>query len=323
MIKSPRFTQPRTRDYSSYHDHLRQYNHALQRQVTEALNDSLGENYDANFVLATTGSDGRLEKGPQSKIEIVVIGRGDYREKAKPALDLIQNGLDGGLFHPDLEFKTLDELFIAGYNGDIGKAYPTRVSDARFLYGNCGVLVGAYRQLFSELSMKEEGKSILDSMVYGRRRARQISETGKGLFKKQEITHFDLDEGVAFYDCEHVNSTHRGSFKFGPLRLVQYGLAVDLIRHIRDKNFDLDLLEHMPTNTVDRLNFFETEGRSGLSQEEIEDLSDCYKFFLHQYHLAQEAWRADKSNKTFFDRDEVKVRLDDVVRIVMSGRMVK
>ena len=323
MIKLPRFIQPRSRDYVSYHDHLRQYNHALQRQVSEALRDHLGDNYDANFVMATTGSDGRLEKGPQSKIEIVVIGKGDYKEKSGDALNFIENGIEGSLFHPDLEFKTLGQLYIAGYNGDIEKAYPTRVSDARFLYGNCGVLVESYRQLYSEIVMRDVGRRILDSMVSGRRRARQICESGKGSFKKQEICHFDLENGVAFYDSEHIDLPHRGSFKFGPLRLVQYGLAVELIRKLRDKDFDLDLLENMPTNTVDRFNFFETEGRTGLTQNELSDLTDSYKFFLHQYHIAQENFRVDRQNTTSFDINDVRSRLGDIVEIANSGRMIQ
>jgi hypothetical protein len=323
MIKLPQFIEPGSRDYASYHDSLRQYNCALQRQVSEALKDSLGNNGDANFTLATTGSDGRLEKGPQSKIEIVVIGNGDYRDTSREATDFIQTQLDRSLFHPDLEFKTLGELYITGYNGNLERAYPSRVSDSRFLYGNEPLLYDARKQLHSEIVLETVGRRILERMTSEMKRAKKVCEGGKGTFKKQEICHFDLDRGVAHYDCEHTNSINRGSFKYGPLRLVQSGLTVDMIKRLRNNQVDLDLLENMPTNIVDRLNFLETEGITGLSQEELADLTNSYKFFLHQYHLAQENWRVHKKSETSFDKNSIRGRLTDIVRIVTSGRMIK
>lgn len=317
MITFPRFVDPRSRNYTTYHNQLEQYGLSFQRQITQALcSEFPGQEVDASYSISTTGSDGRLEKGPQSKIELVIFGYKEKQKDPETALAKVRGWLGDSLF-PEIEFKNVGRLFLSGYMGDINRPYPTRVLDSRFLYGNYRQNHAALMQIATELNL-DAGRTIIDKFKDYLRRAKKITREGKGRFKGREVTHFDLNDGVAFYDNESVGIA-RSSFKQGPLRLVQFGLTSEIMRKIRNKDFDLDLLDHMPQNTVDRILFFETEGKAKLPHQKIESLVDNYMFFLWQYHLAQENWRIDRKKETGFDKIEVKERLKDLTSLVESG----
>lgn len=318
MISVPKFVDPRNRNYTTYHNQLEQYSLSFQRQITDALcSEFVGKEADAHYSISTTGSDGRLEKGPQSKIELVVFEDKEQQKGPEAELAKLREWLGDSLF-TEVEFKTIGRLFLSGYKGDINRPYPTRVLDSRLLYGNYGQNHAALMQIATELNL-DEGRVIIDKFGDYLRRAKKIAKEGKGRFKGSEITHFDLEEGVAFYDNESSTGALRSSFKQGPLRLVQFGLTQDIMKKIRNKDFDLDLMDHLPQNTVDRILFFETEGKVKPAHQKIESLVDNYKFFLWQYHLAQENWRTEEKKETAFDKAEVRERLNDLVGIVESG----
>lgn len=322
MVPPINFVTPKNRDYTSYHDQLRQYNISLQRYVGNSLVQRLGRCVDDGCVILTTGSDGRLEKGPQSLMEFMLL-RESSRDNLKPLKDVLDSDLNEGFYDPIFESKTLGKQVISAYKGDIDRIFPTRVFDMRFIHGNPDLVFKAHKQIYSELKSTLGGK-ILNKVRKDARHARHLSESGSSRVKGQEITHFDIDSGASYFDLVG-NQVLVGSFKFGPLRLVQYRLASEIIQSVidEDANSYLDMVYHFPTNTVERLHFLEVENLSGLSHQEVEILSDCYKYFLWQYHLSQEKWRTEGEKRTQFDTKEVQERLKDTIKIATSNRILK
>lgn len=316
----PRFVSPLSTSHLNYADRIRQFNRAFQRRVSDAIEAKFGYPGESDFAVFTTGSDGRLEKGPQSKVEIVVSGRKNYENEARVVENEIKRRL-GDVLDPDIEHKTLGVLYIAGYNSSLSFPFPTRVLDLRLLYGDKSVRPDALEQLRYELTL-QEGSRIIDGMNAKRRESRKVCETGTNKVKGAEFVHFDLGEGVSHYD-EKKKSPSRLSFKTGPLRLVQYGLATEILRKVRDGEFSLDFLEDFPTPISERLYFLETEGKTKLSHSEIETLAESYDYFIWQYHLSQEYFREHGQTRVDFDKKEVGERLRDLVRLVGDRRLVK
>lgn len=316
MELTPQFISPHERDYRSYHDQLRQYNLSWQRRISAAMIDCLGDGARKGYAFTSTGSDGRLEKGPQSKIEVVVY-EDDSGVKDLSAVEGVINEKFGNIFGVP-EIKRIGHGSISGFGGNPGNCYPTRVLDSKFLYGNPAFLRDAFKQLTCEFEITT-GKRLLDNFSEKVRRAKKVSRGGKDIFKGQEVINFDLDSGVAFYDCENTNLVFRGSFKYGPLRAVQYGLTYELMKKIRNGEINHDFLDHMPQNICERLFFLETEGKTQLAHEELENLADNYKYFLWAYHCSQEAWRTERKNEVPFDPQLVKPKLDSILAVLDLG----
>ncbi len=318
--KLPKFVSPLSTSYLNYGSRLQQFNSAFQRRLGDAIFAEFGNPEGSDFAVFTTGSDGRLEKGPQSKVEIVVSGRRNYEREAKVVEKEIEKSL-GDVLDPDIEHKTLGEHYICGFNSNLETPFPTRVMDLRLLYGDESVKPEALRQLVYEIK-SDEGSKIIAGMSGKRRRARSVCEKGDNNVRGKTFIHFDLERGISFYD-EKKSESSRLSFKTGPLRLVQYGIVTEILRKIRDDSFDFELLEHLPTPTSDRMYFLETEGRTGLSHGQIESITDSYNYFLWQYHISQETFREFGQTQVHFDVKEVKDRLSDLVRLIGGGRIVR
>ena len=101
------------------------------------------------------------------------------------------------------------------------------------------------------------------------------------------------------------------------MRAIQYALVRDSIKKIRGKA-NIDELFYFPKNTVEKLNRVEVEGITSLSRTQMEDLSNCYKYFLHLYHKSQTVYKENFVKEIEFDSKEVKERcksIDDLCRL--------
>ena len=319
--KGPKFIDPRGRDHISYFDQLRQYNLGLQERLAETLDDRYHSNYKDNFFIATTGSDGRLEKGPQSKVELIAYTPINSKIEIKDIVNEIIEDDEIKLFDPSVEYKKMVIGKLSLFNEDPNRVFPNRVLDSRFLYGNELLLPLTLRNIADEFT-GIYGKRIITKLKDQERYARKISREGRANFQGNELTHVNFEEGIAFYDDEDNLGPKRGSFKYGPMRLIQTSMSKGIIKKIYNKDFDLDILRHYPTNTVDRLHFFETENLSGLNSSEVSDLADNYKWFLWIYHCGQENWRLDKQSKTKFDPEDAKMRVEDTLEIMKGSKII-
>ncbi len=74
--------------------------------------------------------------------------------------------------------------------------------------------------------------------------------------------------------------------KPGPLRVIQYALALALARLIRD-NGHPPFIAEIPKNIVDRLDYIRANKLTTMAPDEIENLKYIYAFFLNIHHEMQ------------------------------------
>lgn len=315
LLKGVSHVDPTELTYTEYFDHLLAFNRGVQRKVSGDLERILSRLPDL-FVACTTGSDGRLEKGPVSPIEIMLfVERGDDGSVE----DIIETYASGegnlALFKDGMDKRDLesgDRLAITRFKteeGEVEVYSPHRILDANQLFGSEHIYRRAQRILAAEVGLSEE-KTRYQNLRRRTRAICKISESGEQKYKGDIITHYDLDRGVAHYDPE--NSLL--SFKQGPLRAVQYALVRDTIKSLRAGASIEDLMRYSK-NTVEKINELGVEGLTTISSDAVADLTDSYKFFLHQYHRSQQSYRQKGEKAVSFSVDEAQERAVCVARL--------
>ncbi len=305
----PQYISPAERtNPTDYAAAVRQYNHSLQLHLVDQLQQQIPWVYEGCAVF-TTGSDGRLEKGPVSGMEFIVLvkevqanrelGRLLARLHSFKPIYPVESGLD---------IRVLERDAMSIVFGDKNRVYPMRINDLAYLDGTEGLDHEAKIKLFREF-VGEDGRSILDKVRSKKREYKEVTKTGKQQFNKDvTLQHFDMDAGVAFYDPEQKKL----SFKLGPLRYVQTAVMQDMIafarKYWREEVPESHPLLRAPANTADKLLFLEAEGQSALSPAQISELIEHYNYFLWLYHLSQENFKQTKGTTLNFDTAEVQKR---------------
>lgn len=309
----PVYINPASRDYSTYHDSLRAFNLSLQERVAKMLAETF--RYNGEVAFTTTGSDGRREKGPQSRVELLVIKSGDRMvgRAVRRVRDIITDATLRDVFGY-FEVKDLEQDNLSYFENDPQRVYPSRVIDASFLSGDFKILESARHKIFEEVT-GIEGNRIRNYVSTGRRQSKNTALTGKNTFRGRTVVHYDLESGIAYFGQKFEGTAASGSFKYGPLRFVQYAFIENLVRHLQEKK-NPKLLHRLPTNTVERFLFLESEELLNLSRQEVSDVVDSYKYFLWLFHLSQFNFRDIGSAKTEFDKAEAKERIDSLISIL-------
>lgn len=303
-----RYVDPKLQDHRDYHDHLQEYNRGVQLAVDKELSQIFPQGLPGAAVF-TPGSDGRLEKGPGSQMEFIVISDaivdpervknkilGQYDSSRMPALENIETKLLGGKTH-------LSEFYIPRQEGDVTLVSPARMFDTRYLFGDMNIIERAKQAFIAELQTPY-GATVQEHVTNRVRDHRRATTKGTQRYKGADLHHYDLEGGVAFYNPE----LNQQSFKQGPIRLVQYALVRDLIKIIRETE-EPDDVEWFPSNTVAKLRSLEVRGITRLDSEQVRDLADTYKYFLWLYHLSQDAYEENHTTTLEFDSAEVKDRI--------------
>jgi len=128
------------------------------KQELQVLFDLLIEKFGGNnWCLILVGSDGKQERHPQSKTEVVLLCRDSKpKDEMKETIKcLISPSTDPIEFE---EIKTLDnkEDPFSFYNGQSDRCYPDRILNSNFLLGDDDIFIQARRQVLLEMS--EQGK---------------------------------------------------------------------------------------------------------------------------------------------------------------------
>lgn len=291
------YPNPTRYDHLTFAELVAEYNRSLQEDVAHTLCGAVG---DLDCVIYTMGSDGRLEKGPVSPIEIAIAGHGLTFDSP-----IVQEVID---FLEEKHFPTTQEIEVVDIDGPIavsttyrldGSSYelysPNLVFDSRLLCGS-SELYGALRvALFEELRSQPKKKN-LDKTKSLLKSFRETTLSGKKRIRGEDVCHYSLEEGLVYYD----EDSNMEGFKQGPLRAVQFALVRDKIKAIRaGKRFEN--IFYLPTNTLE---FF---ARPGAMPRHLDELADCYAFFLHNYALSQQAF-TNGVHALPFDREEVAKR---------------
>ncbi|MBI2134895.1 hypothetical protein HYU09_02815 [Candidatus Woesearchaeota archaeon] len=314
-MKHPLHVNPQAKDYREYFDHILAYNEILHREVAKLVLDEFQGSEDG-FCIATVGSDARYEKGPGSLVEVILLSSKSVKRGIRRRLELLVTDENRGIFDPRIERKSVDEdsmveSVIGEAETQIRLISPNRILDVNSLFGDQKMHQKAKLKLAEELK-SGQGRSIYDRIKDKVRHHKVVTLNGTQRYKQEYFQHFDLDDGVAFYDPE------KGlwSFKQGPLRYVQFTIVRDVSAAIRESEKGKRAL-YLPQNTVSKLNSIEVDGAINISQEQMSDLTDSYKFFLHQYHLSQ--WNHRQGlTITAFDPKEVKERCKSLTEICPS-----
>jgi hypothetical protein len=307
--------------HSRYHDHIFAFNKSLQSDIKKDL-DVLFR--DRSCLIATTGSDARLEKGPVSSVELMLFYEEgfDISSALKKLKNYVYKKNNRQIFYKNIEVKNpktdkLYECYINDGSKEIRLVSPNRIFDLRRLYDPKDIFSDVLAKFFLELT-SEKGRSLFEFAKQRVRDHKKVTLTGVQNYKGEEIFHYNLEEGVSFYNP----SKSQSSFKQGPLRMVQYSLIRDLIKKEREGQEEAKSLFNLPHNTVEKLSRLEVEGKCALSSAQIGDISDCYKYFLHLYHKSQFEYRWNKGSKISFDKQEVRDRCSSLTQIC-SNRIIK
>ncbi|MBP9780157.1 hypothetical protein KBD33_06095 [Candidatus Gracilibacteria bacterium] len=236
-----------------------------------------------DIMISTTGSDGRYENkahpGVRSNLELQIITRTDHdQEKVNELIfrlkELVCKNIE------NIEHKRLGIDKISVYNNNSDLVFPTRFYDSVSFFDPSELRSNALKRMSEEIIT--HGK--LSSKMYDRFRVhKKTMETGIDKFHSVSYEGFNINTGIIHYDP----LKNLFGIKNGPLRYVQYLLAVALMRYIRDSKTHPSFIDTLPTHIFDRLDFINMNGLSTKNKSELAMLQSIYEFFLHVYHEMQ------------------------------------
>lgn len=246
-------------DYKTYYEELKEYNQNIHKKLKTILQQTKEQ------TICLVESDARLEKGYKSKIELVIINNKEREYNFNNYKEVISN----------IEFKNLEDKTYL-FNNDPSKIFPSRIIDLKYLKGN----IESFKQIKSKYVKEvQTDYKKLKKVLRDRKKNRiKTMMTGKEKFKKEEITHYNLETGACYYD----GKTRLG-FKMGPIRAIQTYLTLKITEYLKQTQ-DTEFLEKLPSNTEEKLEFLEG---ILIKPKDIEPLIDNYKFFLKEYHRSQ------------------------------------
>lgn len=284
---------------------------------------------EEQLCISAIGSDGRLEKGLDSKLELQILHK-DLNVNVVREVDMMLREIEMGgqpmMEDSETEVKALGSDSMGYAFSKRSVPCPARLLDSFILFGNNDLRGKAKALLVQELSGKE-GKRLLKKLRERNRLFRGITESGVQCWKGQEITHYDLEAGVSNFttvsDFEGNDVQVRG-FKHGPLRYVQGVIEQSIVVFARsmlgkgDPNGAAMVLSEMPTPTVEKLEYLQDVGVATISPEAISEAADCYLRFLQLYHMAE--WMAAKGTSQMrFDAREARSRINTILQVLEGG----
>lgn len=147
-------------------------------------------------------------------------------------------------------------------------------------------IVAALREKMYEELTGSDGKKIIEFQKELVRMHRQVTATGEQKGKNGTLRHFDRNSGELFFRQHDSGGRGQvGSFKYGPLRLVQAFMVRDLCRELSQQGSRREIATQLPNVTAEKLQFLCHE--LGLSQSLVGELNDLYEYFLHTYCMSQ------------------------------------
>lgn len=351
QLTPPEFELPCRYETGRYLEYLFHFNHDLQSKVREYLRKlDLVDEDDPGILLCATGSDGRNEKGPMSRMEILIILK-DISSKCRCIIsesngenldrhskqDItcehhlqrivceLKRKFERLLSQSDvfdgIEVKRLDDskTKIIHFMGDSNRVWPSRILDARALLGNGRLLSASRTRIFSELT-DARGPNEMEKIRQIGKIYRKISRNkGQATFRGSSITHFDLDEGVLYYNPQRGQY----SLKYGPVRAVQLTLIHDLLRLLIQHPEGREKLKVFPENTAARLMLLKLENFTNLTDDQSHDLIELYEYFLWHMHLSQNRFLKDNITEVEIDKRQMSENLRDLMKILDQGILKK
>ena len=279
------------------------------------LNDDFVKSNKENFLLSTSWSDWRLTNLMSEK-EIILYHNSLSEDFVKYLQDKILNIWWINVF----EEKKLDSWNNWDSSTNIlnrktnlsntNAIWPSVLIDSYWLYWNNEIKNKVDSILYWKV---QENRKVLDDSKKKIRAFRKIANTWKNVLRWEEITHFNKESWVAYYDPE--NFTYW--FKMWPARLVQMKMTSEIISFLRKNNEinSIDFLKKLPADNKSRILFFQEMWISNLSNWEISELIDFFSIFMLLSHKSQYNYKINNIIETKFDKNEINSALDSLVKI--------
>jgi hypothetical protein len=257
-------------------------------------------NFPANHTsicFTVTGSDGKLERHPQSRTELIIFSTHTYapsqllhqfldwykKTHSKPAAQRYM--LNFSTRMPEIKYIG-GSIPLSYAWGQATAVYPDRTLTATRVIGNQELLNKAKRQVLTEATADDkQGKQIRAKMRDQLAEYRRNLE--RGVFHKHET--FTLEPPLQLYD-ENPPSYTVG-FKTSGLRAVQRKLDILTLLAIKNGSLTLTEAAQLPTGTLGRID--ELKKRDIIPKQL--PIDDSYSWFLQKYHPAQEQHRIKKT----------------------------
>ncbi len=241
-------------------------------------------------LIATCGSDGKLEQHAQSQTELVVVQKhanlnGDAVLRSFFGKDRYRELFDVG-DNDAIDMKSLDteDTFSYAYdNPDI--VYPDRVLNSYPVYPLTADALDLYYQArIRTLDEMSSSRPIRKEMKGQLRDYKHAMQTG--VYRRARA--FDTDRHVQYYS--EIPEQYTLGFKTSFIRAVQRKLDL-LTISLKDKKTREEVAKTMPTTTVGRLAYV---AEAGIVPFDVAaPASEAYAWFLQQYHFVQENYKGN------------------------------
>ncbi len=269
--------------YKGYLDDINSAYLTEVRNTLSLMRDFLLEN---GFCAVVVGSDGKRERHPQSRTEVVYL---QYQKKRN---EITPKQINEKFFEIygipyssvfDYDLKTdgdprvlyINEDILSYVSRDSGLIYPDRILNSRIVFGEMGMWKSAREKVLEEMGLTTglSGKirKALKSQI---KDYLKTCETGLSRGK------VCFNQGYQFYDESELIGNF--GFKYGFIRLLQRDLDLKTQTLIRDRVWSTNQAMELPTNTAERVCFFD---------EYNQDTTLAYLWFLQRYHEVQEMYK--------------------------------
>lgn len=252
-------------------------------ELSNSIDKILPFSLNNDVAIVVVGSDGKEERHPQSKTELVILYNSD--------LSIIPHCLStycelGTLPVLCCEIKAVGDTaeVLSFYRNSSSNIFPDRVLNSIVIWGNQNLHLKARRQVITEMVSDDQiGKKIREEM------RNQLSNYKQALLKGRYRGLPIFDSGKQYYfESEDPKKLQLG-FKMGPLRCVQRRLDLLTIEAWKKGMIKENDLSNLPTNTYDKIDYF-----SSLQVIDVPfalQLKNAYLWFLREYHRAQEIFK--------------------------------
>jgi len=242
------------------------------------------------YSLITVGSDGKKERHPQSKTEIVyVFEKQEMAPRAQDIAQIFRRTTGNTYFYETSEGQPmvvcLDQETPLSYAFNNSRlVYPDRVLNSVLVLGDENIHLKSRLKVLEEMIGPESGK-------IRREMRQQRNEYGKACRTAtyRAVSLFDPDTGVQYYDEDR--KSYALGFKTSFLRLMQRTLDLLVNDGIKKYGINIRQIKEMPTSTVDRIKYLQKIGWIESGNQEVAAAQESYLWFLREYHKAQEAYK--------------------------------
>lgn len=287
-------------------------------KVNEFLTDAIEteEKRPVKIHIASTGSDGRLEKkgDTTSPLEAMVLINGAKKHTRR----LIEEFLSNSKLFGQIEVKDLSLENISQYNNLHGQSWPTRIFDAISIENHNSHMVALSKNALSKEIKLPEGKKIQETVSNKLREYRKVCQNnGKAIFKNNTIEHFNAEEGQLFYQ---PGEAALSSVKYGPLRAIQMFLAYKITQLIRLEKDGNTLIHLFPSTIKGKIDALTDMPESKITIRDGKTLKELYSYFLWCYYLSEHAYSIYGQNITeLSDKKLFQENIADTLKLIKLG----